>query len=50
MVKRNGIIIKPIKFEEVDPHGRSEDHKRGGMQKKKGGKSKGNKATKKKTV
>ncbi|XP_009609520.1 uncharacterized protein [Nicotiana tomentosiformis] len=50
VVKRNGIIIKPIKFEEVDPHGRSEDHKRGGMQKKKGGKSKGNKATKKKTV
>ncbi|KAK4349078.1 hypothetical protein RND71_031833 [Anisodus tanguticus] len=40
VVKRSGIIIKPIKFEEVNPHERAQDHKRGGVQKKKGGKSK----------
>ncbi|XP_055812363.1 uncharacterized protein LOC129882196 [Solanum dulcamara] len=46
VVKRSGSIIKPIKFKEVNnPHERAQDHKRGGMQKKKGGKSKG-KATK----
>ncbi|XP_060201744.1 uncharacterized protein LOC132630187 isoform X1 [Lycium barbarum] len=49
VVKRSGIIIKPIKFEEVNPHERAQDHKRGGVQKKKGGQNKG-KATKKKTV
>lgn len=41
MVKRSGSIIKPIKFKEVNPHEKGQDHKRGGVQKKKGGKSKG---------
>ncbi|KAG5584551.1 hypothetical protein H5410_044985 [Solanum commersonii] len=45
VVKRSGSIIKPIKFKEVDPHEKAQDHKRGGVQKRKGGKSKG-KATK----
>ncbi|CAN4121664.1 unnamed protein product [Withania somnifera] len=49
VVKRSGIIIKPIKLKEVNPYESALDHKRGGVQKKKGGKSKG-KATKKKTV
>ncbi|KAK4342942.1 hypothetical protein RND71_038758 [Anisodus tanguticus] len=41
VVKRSGIIIKPIKFEELNCHERAQDHKCGGVQKKKGGKSKG---------
>nr|XP_004246740.1 U3 small nucleolar RNA-associated protein 14 homolog A [Solanum lycopersicum] len=41
VVKRSGSIIKPIKFKEVNPHEKGQDHKRGGVQKKKGGKSKG---------
>ncbi|KAL3358506.1 hypothetical protein AABB24_015560 [Solanum stoloniferum] len=45
VVKRSGSIIKPIKFKEVNPHEKAQDHKRGGVQKRKGGKSKG-KATK----
>lgn len=49
VVKRSGIIIKPIKLKEVNPYERAQDQKRGGVQKNKGGKSKG-KATKKKTV
>lgn len=49
VVKRSGTIIKPIKFKEVNPHERSQDNKRGGVQKKKGGKSKG-KATKLNTL
>ncbi|CAN4097332.1 unnamed protein product [Withania somnifera] len=49
VVKRTGIIIKPIKLKEVNPYERKQDHKRGGVQNKKGGKSKG-KATKRKTV
>ncbi|PHT96975.1 hypothetical protein BC332_34100 [Capsicum chinense] len=49
VVKRSGIIIKPIQFKEVNPHERARDNKRGGVQNKKGGKSRG-KATKKKTV
>ncbi|KAJ8538350.1 hypothetical protein K7X08_014890 [Anisodus acutangulus] len=48
VVKRSGIIIKPIKFE-VNPHERAQDHKRGGVQKKKGCKSK-RKAAKNTTV
>lgn len=49
VVKRSGIIIKPIKLKEVNPYERAQDQKRGGVQKNKGGKSKG-KATKKKTL
>ncbi|XP_047258784.1 uncharacterized protein C57A7.06-like [Capsicum annuum] len=41
VVKRSGIIIKPIQFKEVNPHERARDNKRGGVQNKKGGKSRG---------
>lgn len=39
--KKSGIIIKPIKFEEVNPHEKTEDHK-GSGKKQKGNRNKGN--------
>lgn len=41
MKKKSGIIIKPIKFEEVNPHEKTEEHKRSG-QKQKTNRNKGN--------
>ncbi|XP_057484168.1 uncharacterized protein LOC130770666 [Actinidia eriantha] len=35
VVKKAGVIIKPIKFEDVNPHERGEDHKRSGQKQKK---------------
>ncbi|XP_057482017.1 uncharacterized protein C57A7.06-like [Actinidia eriantha] len=35
VVKKAGVIIKPNKFENVNPHERGEDHKRSGQKKKK---------------
>lgn len=40
MVKKSGVIIKPIKYEDVDPHGRAEEHKRGGKKQKSGNRRK----------
>lgn len=31
VVKRAGVIIKPIKYEELNPHERTEDHRQGGQ-------------------
>lgn len=41
--KKSGIIIKPIKFQEVDPHEKTEEHrdqKKGGNNQKKTNKRK----------
>nr|GLL43488.1 uncharacterized protein C57A7.06-like isoform X1 [Ipomoea trifida] len=46
VVKKAGVIIKPIKFEDVNPHERGEEHKQG-EQKRKRGKSGGGRASKK---
>ncbi|PSR89519.1 Small-subunit processome, Utp14 protein [Actinidia chinensis var. chinensis] len=35
VVKKVGVIIKPIKFEDVNPHERREDHNRSGQKQKK---------------
>ncbi|XAR61346.1 hypothetical protein NMG60_11035024 [Bertholletia excelsa] len=35
VVKKAGVIIKPIKFEDVNPHERVEEHKKGGKKQKK---------------
>lgn len=48
VVKKAGLIIKPIEFKEVNPHENTEDHKRSGQkQKMKKSKSNGGKTTKK---
>lgn len=47
VVKKPGIIIKPIKFEEVNPHERTEDRKQSGQKKKSKGKNRGSKSGKK---
>nr|GME15954.1 U3 small nucleolar RNA-associated protein 14 homolog A-like [Ipomoea batatas] len=46
VVKKAGVIIKPIKFEDVNPHERGEEHKQG-EQKRKRGKSGGGRASRK---
>ncbi|XP_042518607.1 uncharacterized protein C57A7.06 [Macadamia integrifolia] len=48
VVKKPGVIIKPIKFEEVNPYEKAEEHKRSGQapKAKKRSKSRGEKATK----
>ncbi|KAA8539257.1 hypothetical protein F0562_025949 [Nyssa sinensis] len=35
VVKKPGVIIKPIKFEDLNPHERAEEHKRSGQKQKK---------------
>jgi U3 small nucleolar RNA-associated protein 14 len=35
VVKKSGVIIKPIKFEDVKPHERTEQHKKSGQKQKK---------------
>ncbi|KAK1316198.1 hypothetical protein QJS10_CPA05g00380 [Acorus calamus] len=47
VVKKPGIIIKPITFEEVDPHEKSEEHKRPGQATKSKKKSTGRRPAKK---
>lgn len=48
VVKKSGVIIKPIEFEEVDPHQKVEEHKQKGQkQKRKNGKTNHGKSAKK---
>lgn len=48
VVKKSGVIIKPIEYEEVDPHRKVEEQKQGGQkQKRKNGKSNSGKTAKK---
>lgn len=48
VVKKSGVIIKPIEFEEVDPHQKVEEHKQNGKkQKRKNSKTKSGKSAKK---
>ena len=41
MVKKAGVIIKPIKYEDVNPHERAEEHGHGGKKQNNRKKSKG---------
>lgn len=47
VVKKAGLIIKPIEFKEVNPHENTEDHKRSGQKQKMKSKSNGGKTSKK---
>lgn len=44
VVKKAGVIIDPIKFEEVDPHGRGEEQKQGGRRRRGKNKASANKS------
>ncbi|KAM7521464.1 hypothetical protein LguiA_011366 [Lonicera macranthoides] len=50
VVKKAGVIIKPIKFKELNPHERAEEHKRGGHKKKSKGSSNAAKKMKTKEI